>query len=125
VQGARRSSRALFGLSEVWPQLFRKIPPGISLSLMKLCILKLVNPSFYQVGSEGRKLIFQGVPRTIRDSHRKVRDANDGMIIPRNFALFMSGGDHKELKLRLSGRIWKEIPGKVQGYVFSDGKKTS
>ncbi|XP_072961799.1 E3 ubiquitin-protein ligase DIS1 isoform X3 [Typha angustifolia] len=61
-----------------------------------------------EVGGNGRKMIWQGVPRSIRDSHRKVRDSYDGLIIQRNMALFFSGGDRKELKLRVTGRIWKE-----------------
>jgi len=61
-----------------------------------------------EVGGSGRKLTWQGVPRSIRDSHRKVRDSHDGLIIQRNMALFFSGSDRKELKLRLTGRIWKE-----------------
>ncbi|GAA0143714.1 ubiquitin-protein ligase [Lithospermum erythrorhizon] len=61
-----------------------------------------------EVGANGRKLIFEGTPRSIRDSHRKVRDSHDGLIIQRNMALFFSGGDRKELKLRVTGRIWKE-----------------
>ncbi|CAD6203660.1 unnamed protein product [Miscanthus lutarioriparius] len=61
-----------------------------------------------EVGGTGRKMIWQGVPRSIRDSHRKVRDSYDGLIIQRNMALFFSGGDRKELKLRVTGRIWKE-----------------
>ncbi|RWV86550.1 hypothetical protein BHE74_00052651 [Ensete ventricosum] len=61
-----------------------------------------------EVGGYGRKIIWQGVPRSIRDSHRKVRDSYDGLIIQRNMALFFSGGDRKELKLRVTGRIWKE-----------------
>lgn len=61
-----------------------------------------------EVGGNGRKLSWQGVPRSIRDSHRKVRDSFDGLIIQRNMALFFSGGDRKELKLRVTGRIWKE-----------------
>ncbi|KAK1277376.1 E3 ubiquitin-protein ligase SINAT3 [Acorus gramineus] len=61
-----------------------------------------------EVGSMGRKLMWQGMPRSVRDSHRKVRDSYDGLIIQRNMALFFSGGDKKELKLRVTGRIWKE-----------------
>lgn len=61
-----------------------------------------------EVGGSGRKMTWQGVPRSIRDSHRKVRDSYDGLIIQRNMALFFSGGDRKELKLRVTGRIWKE-----------------
>ncbi|KAK7845974.1 e3 ubiquitin-protein ligase sinat5 [Quercus suber] len=61
-----------------------------------------------EVGGNGRKMTWQGVPRSVRDSHRKVRDSFDGLIIQRNMALFFSGGDRKELKLRVTGRIWKE-----------------
>ena len=61
-----------------------------------------------EVGAHGRKLTWQGVPRSIRDSHRKVRDSSDGLIIHRNMALFFSGEDRKELRLRITGRIWKE-----------------
>ncbi|KAK6232307.1 Seven-in-absentia protein [Theobroma cacao] len=61
-----------------------------------------------EVGANGRRLIWQGIPRSIRDSHRKVRDSQDGLIIQRNLALYFSGGDRQELKLRVTGRIWKE-----------------
>lgn len=61
-----------------------------------------------EVGGNGRKMTWQGVPRSIRDSHVKVRDSMDGLIIQRNMALFFSGGDKKELKLKIAGRIWKE-----------------
>ncbi|KAK4740791.1 hypothetical protein SAY87_024379 [Trapa incisa] len=60
-----------------------------------------------EVGGNGRKLMWQGVPRSIRDSHRKVRESQDGLIIQRNLALFFSGGDRQELKLKVAGRIWK------------------
>ncbi|KAG6787722.1 hypothetical protein POTOM_003766 [Populus tomentosa] len=61
-----------------------------------------------QVCGSGRKMTWQGVPRSIRDSHQKVRDSFDGLVIQRNMALLFSGGDRKELKLRVTGRIWKE-----------------
>ncbi|KAE9593908.1 putative aminoacyltransferase, E1 ubiquitin-activating enzyme [Lupinus albus] len=61
-----------------------------------------------EVGANGRKLTWQGIPRSIRDHHRKVRDNQDGLIIQRKLALYFSGGDRKELKLRITGRIWKE-----------------
>ncbi|KAJ7287902.1 hypothetical protein O6H91_Y134100 [Diphasiastrum complanatum] len=47
-----------------------------------------------EVGANGRKLVWQGVLRSIRDSHKKVRDSHDGLIIQRNMAL-------------VTGRIWK------------------
>ncbi|XP_059665100.1 E3 ubiquitin-protein ligase SINAT2-like [Cornus florida] len=61
-----------------------------------------------EVGGNGRKLTWQGVPRSIRDSHKTVRDSLDGLIIQKNMALFFSGGDRQELKLNVAGRIWKE-----------------
>ncbi|KAF4371121.1 hypothetical protein F8388_020848 [Cannabis sativa] len=61
-----------------------------------------------EVGGNGRRLMWQGIPRSIRDSHRKVRDSQDGLIIQRNLALFFSGGSRQELKLKVAGRIWKE-----------------
>ncbi|PHU05782.1 E3 ubiquitin-protein ligase SINAT2 [Capsicum chinense] len=61
-----------------------------------------------EVGGFGRKLTWQGVPRSIRDSHRKVRDCQDGLIIPRSLAIFFSGGNGEELTLKVIGRIWKE-----------------
>lgn len=61
-----------------------------------------------EVGGFSRKLTWQGVPRSIRDSHKTVRDSLDGLIIQRSMALFFSGGDRKELKLKVAGRIWRE-----------------
>lgn len=61
-----------------------------------------------EVGGNGRKLIWQGIPRSIRDNHRKVRDSQDGLIIQRSLALFFSGSNKEELKLKVAGRIWKE-----------------
>ena len=47
-------------------------------------------------------------PAHITYCHLKVRESHDGLIIQRNMALFFSGGDRKELKLRVTGQIWKE-----------------
>ncbi|CAA2992297.1 E3 ubiquitin- ligase SINAT2-like [Olea europaea subsp. europaea] len=44
-----------------------------------------------EVGGNGRKLTWYGVPRSIRDSYISVRDSLDGQIIQRNMALFFSG----------------------------------
>lgn len=68
-----------------------------------------------EVGGNGRKLTWEGTPRSIRDSHKKVRDSHDGLIIQRNMAVFFSGGDRKELKLRVTGRIWKEQQNQESG----------
>jgi E3 ubiquitin-protein ligase SIAH1 len=61
-----------------------------------------------EVGGNDSKMVWQGIPRSIRDNHRKVRDSYDGLIIYRNVALSFSNGTSKELKLRVTGRIWKE-----------------
>jgi hypothetical protein len=61
-----------------------------------------------EVGANGRKMVWEGTPRSVWDSHRKVRDSNNGLLIQRNMALFFSGGDRKELKLMITGRIWKK-----------------
>lgn len=34
-----------------------------------------------EVNGNGRKMTWQGVPRSIRDSHKTVRDSQDGLII--------------------------------------------
>ncbi|XP_047262102.1 E3 ubiquitin-protein ligase SINAT2-like [Capsicum annuum] len=52
-----------------------------------------------EVGGFGRKLTWQGVPRSLRDSHKTVRDSLDGLIIQRNIALYFSGGVMNELEL--------------------------
>ncbi|KAG2315670.1 hypothetical protein Bca52824_018792 [Brassica carinata] len=63
-----------------------------------------------EVNGNGRKMTWQGVPRSIRDSHKTVRDSQDGLIITRKLALFFSGDNNnsKELKLKISGRVWRE-----------------
>ncbi|KAG9132974.1 hypothetical protein Leryth_015361 [Lithospermum erythrorhizon] len=60
-----------------------------------------------EVGGLGRKLVWEGIPRSIRESHTKIRDSQDGLIISRKLAIFFSGGDEQELKLRVRGKIWK------------------
>ncbi|RWW76633.1 hypothetical protein BHE74_00015270 [Ensete ventricosum] len=67
-----------------------------------------------EVGLNGRKLTWEGIPRSIRDSHQEVRDSHDGLIIQRNMAIFFSG-NKKDLKLRVTGRIWKEEPNSDTG----------
>ncbi|KAF7836179.1 E3 ubiquitin-protein ligase DIS1-like isoform X2 [Senna tora] len=78
-----------------------------------------------EVGGNGRKMTWQGVPRSIRDSHRKVRDSFDGLIIQRNMALFFCGGDRKELKLRAAAKRPPEEQGERQnsGSKFNTFKK--
>ncbi|XP_042496375.1 E3 ubiquitin-protein ligase SINAT2-like [Macadamia integrifolia] len=62
-----------------------------------------------EIGGDSRKLTWQGVPRSIRTHYHSVRDSYDGLIIQRSLALCFSGGDRRELKLRVTGRIWKEV----------------
>lgn len=63
-----------------------------------------------EVNGNGRKMTWQGVPRSIRDSHKTVRDSQDGLIITRKLALFFSADNtnSKQLKLKISGRVWRE-----------------
>ncbi|XP_057518557.1 E3 ubiquitin-protein ligase SINAT5-like [Amaranthus tricolor] len=61
-----------------------------------------------EVGGYGRKMTWEETSRSIHDSHKKVRDSHDGLVMPRILALFFSGEDRKELKLRITRRIWKE-----------------
>ncbi|PWA71769.1 Seven-in-absentia protein, sina [Artemisia annua] len=60
-----------------------------------------------QISKNGRNLTWQGVPSSIRDSHHKVCDIQDGLVIPRKLVLLFSDESEQELKLRLEGRLWK------------------
>ncbi|CAA7016780.1 unnamed protein product [Microthlaspi erraticum] len=65
-----------------------------------------------EVTGNGRTLTWQGVPRSIRDSHKTVRDSQDGLIITRKLASFFSNDNNhnsKELKLKISGRVWRGV----------------
>lgn len=57
------------------------------------------------VGTKRRKLIWKGIPRSIHDSHNKVRDNHDGLIMQHSMAPSFSDGDGKELKLWVTGQI--------------------
>ncbi|GJZ53943.1 E3 ubiquitin protein ligase SINAT2-like protein [Tanacetum coccineum] len=61
----------------------------------------------FKVSKNGRDLTWQGVPSSIRDSHHKVCDIQDGLVIPRNLILLFLDESEQKLKLRLEGRIWK------------------
>jgi hypothetical protein len=64
-----------------------------------------------EIGGNGWKLIWHGVPRSIREiiTVKFMTVTNhDGLIIQRDMALFFLSGDIKELNLRLSGHILKE-----------------
>lgn len=41
--------------------------------------------------ANGRKMVWLGMPRSIRQSHRKARDISNGLIIQQNMVLFFSG----------------------------------
>jgi E3 ubiquitin-protein ligase SIAH1 len=56
-----------------------------------------------EVGGNGWKMTWEGTPCSIWDSHRKVRDSHDGLIIQCNMAPFFPSGDRKELKLQTHG----------------------
>ncbi|GJZ15872.1 E3 ubiquitin protein ligase SINAT2, partial [Tanacetum coccineum] len=63
----------------------------------------------HKVAADDTNLAWLGVPRSIRDSHVKVREDLDRLVIPRNLALSFSEGDKQELKLRSLGRSKMEI----------------
>ncbi|KAD3069052.1 hypothetical protein E3N88_36932 [Mikania micrantha] len=52
--------------------------------------------------------------RYVKSNPREVENAT--WMLTRNMALFFSGGEKKELKLRVTGRIWKEPPNSDGGY---------
>ncbi|GKE53425.1 E3 ubiquitin protein ligase SINAT2, partial [Tanacetum coccineum] len=62
----------------------------------------------HKVAADDTNLAWLGVLRSIRDSHVKVREDLDRLVIPRNLALSFSEGDKQELKLRVQGHIWIE-----------------
>lgn len=68
---------------------------------------KMFNYSL-EVAVDDTNLAWQGVPRSTRDSHVKVREDLDGLVIPHNLALSFSEGNKQELKLRVQGHIWIE-----------------
>ncbi|XP_059627306.1 E3 ubiquitin-protein ligase SINAT2-like [Cornus florida] len=61
-----------------------------------------------EVGRNGRKLTWQGFPRSIRDSCKTVRESLDGLVIQKNMSFFFFDGDSQKLRVKLAGRIWKE-----------------
>ncbi|KAK7258501.1 hypothetical protein RIF29_24080 [Crotalaria pallida] len=61
-----------------------------------------------EVGPKGHTQTFEGIPQSIRDWHMEARDTFDGLIIYRKDALSYSDKDNKkELKLRITGKIWE------------------
>ncbi|KAK1264489.1 E3 ubiquitin-protein ligase SINAT3 [Acorus gramineus] len=54
------------------------------------------SPTALKSAATSRKMVWQGVPMSICDSHSKMCDSYDGLII------------RQELKLQVTGRVWKE-----------------
>jgi hypothetical protein len=59
---------------------------------------KRINYSL-EVRGNGRKLTWKGVPCRITDSHMKVHESHDGIIIQRNMALIFSCSDKKKFEV--------------------------
>ncbi|KAJ9681092.1 hypothetical protein PVL29_020138 [Vitis rotundifolia] len=63
-----------------------------------------------EIGGNGRKLTFEGIPRSIRESERRSLESADSLIVLGSMALSL-GGETREPKLEIRGRIWKsQIP---------------
>ncbi|GJX30744.1 E3 ubiquitin protein ligase SINAT2 [Tanacetum coccineum] len=60
------------------------------------------------ISANCRTLSWQGVPSSIRHSHKKLRDSLDGLVISPSMALLFSDGDKKGLNLIVHGRVWME-----------------
>lgn len=60
-----------------------------------------------EVHGNDRKLVWEGVPQSIRDSHRRILDCRDGLIIHGNSKLFFLN-DRQRRHLKLTGRIWRK-----------------
>ncbi|KAJ9691350.1 hypothetical protein PVL29_013507 [Vitis rotundifolia] len=63
-----------------------------------------------EIGGNGRKLTFEGIPRSIRESERRSLESADSLIVLGSMAHSL-GGETREPKLEITGRIWKsQIP---------------
>ncbi|KAJ9681091.1 hypothetical protein PVL29_020137 [Vitis rotundifolia] len=64
-----------------------------------------------EIGGNGRKLTFEGSPRSIRESERRSLESADSLIVLGSMALSL-GGETRVPMLEFTGRIWKaQIPG--------------
>ena len=59
-----------------------------------------------QIGGNGRKLTFEGVPQSIRESERRSLESADSLIVPGGMVHSL-GGETREPKLEITSRIWK------------------
>lgn len=63
-----------------------------------------------QIGGNGRKLTFEGVPQSIRESERRSLESADSLIVPGGMVHSL-GGETREPKLEITGGIRKsQIP---------------
>ncbi|XP_071697414.1 E3 ubiquitin-protein ligase SINAT2-like [Rutidosis leptorrhynchoides] len=58
-----------------------------------------------EIGGNGRRLTWEGVPRSIRDNPHEVCDSLDGLVIPQNLAKLFSDGNEQEFKVQVRGCI--------------------
>lgn len=58
-----------------------------------------------EVSARGRKMTWQGVPRSIRESEEAIRADFDGLIINREVAQLHFSDDEQDVKLDVSGKI--------------------
>ena len=64
-----------------------------------------------EIGGNGSKLTFEGIPRSIRESKRSSLESANSLIVLEGMA-FSLGGETRMPMLRVLGRIWKaQIPG--------------
>lgn len=63
-----------------------------------------------EIKGNGRKVIFEGIPRSIRESQRRIMENGDGLVVMRNMLQFL-GGETRRRNLEVTGRTWNtQIP---------------
>ena len=63
-----------------------------------------------EIGGNGRKLTFEGIPRSIRESERRSLESADSLIVLGSMVHSL-GGETREPKLEITGGIRKsQIP---------------
>ena len=64
-----------------------------------------------EIGGNGQKLTFEGIPRSIKESKRSSLESANNLIVLGGM-VFSLGGKTRMPMLRVTGRIWKaQIPG--------------
>ncbi|KAJ9681089.1 hypothetical protein PVL29_020136 [Vitis rotundifolia] len=63
-----------------------------------------------EIGGNGRKLTFEGIPRSIKESERRSLESADSLIVLGSMVHSL-GEEKRQPKLEITGRIWKsQIP---------------